>query len=762
MAEAKILVVEDDGIIGRHIQKSLVRLGYECVGVFLSGEEAVENVGPLQPDLVLMDISLAGEMDGVQAAELIRRQENLPVVFLTAYADQQTLQRAKITDPFGYLLKPFDEKILRITIEIAIYKHQIERRLVESEEMLRTLVDNQAEGVSIIDPTGKFMFCNPAMDSILGLKPGESLGKNIRDFTDEANYAKILREIENRRAGLRSVYEVEIFRPTGEKRFLAVNASPWIDKTGNFTGSFVIGNDITEQKQIAANEKQARALAEALRDTGAALNSTLDMEEVLDLVLKNVGRVVQNDYASIMMLEGDKGRLFSHAKHGSSGDDSLCLDDQINWKDYAVISKLVETGQTTVLPVIDSTDAIGPSEHVGWMRSYIGAPLGVKDRVFGCINLGSSTPGFFNQQHAGQLEAFAFQAALALDNARLFMETRKRAHFLSMLNEITRLAIDAVDENQTIGLVVEKMNQLFHSDGALITTWDPELQLTIPAAGFGFEDGSITSQPNKPGELTLTASVLRVGHPLVVEDVSDTPYIDSEQARLFPMRSLLGLPLIADGNPLGAVIIGFKDCHHFTQEEIDNGTQVSSQVALAVSKARLYSQVQRMSITDELTGFYNRRGIFQMGRAMFSEARRSSQNLALIWMDIDHFKSVNDAYGHHIGDQVVAGVAEVCRGSMREHDIVGRYGGEGGDELIVLLPETELDAARHVAERLRQRISSEPIHTEKGPVTVTVSLGLSVLSSQVTDLTGLLIRADQAMYVAKSSGRNCVVVAEEV
>ena len=91
MTEAKVLVVEDDGIIGRHIQKSLERLGYEVVGVFLSGEEAVEKVVALTPDLVLMDISLAGEIDGVQAAELIHRQVNLPVIFLTAYADPQTL-----------------------------------------------------------------------------------------------------------------------------------------------------------------------------------------------------------------------------------------------------------------------------------------------------------------------------------------------------------------------------------------------------------------------------------------------------------------------------------------------------------------------------------------------------------------------------------------------------------------------------------------------------------------------------------------------
>ena len=282
-----------------------------------------------------------------------------------------------------------------------------------------------------------------------------------------------------------------------------------------------------------------------------------------------------------------------------------------------------------------------------------------------------------------------------------------------------------------------------------------------PATGFGYAKDTFLNWKHQPHSLTLTASVLRAGHPLVVDDVRNSPYVDSEMAKAIPLHSLMGLPLIADGSHLGAVMIGFKNYHKFTQEEIDNGAQVSSQVALAVSKARLYSQVQRMAITDELTGFYNRRGIFEIGRVMLNEARHSQQNLALIWLDIDHFKSVNDAYGHHIGDQVVAGVAEICRGSMREHDSIGRYGGEGGDELIVLLPETELEAAQHVAERLRQRIAGQPISTDKGQIAVTVSLGISILSSQVKDLAGLLVRADQAMYVAKTSGRNCVVVAEE-
>ena len=419
------------------------------------------------------------------------------------------------------------------------------------------------------------------------------------------------------------------------------------------------------------------------------------------------------------------------------------------------------TGQPIVISTLSGDEGFASDPRMDWVQSYVGAPLRTRDGVIGFLNLGSKTPGFYQEYHAAQLEAFANQAVLAIVNARLFNETRKRTLFLTMLNDITRLSINMMDEEQTFDAVAEKMTELFQADAALITVWDEGLQLTITAAGFGLSNEVLHSVSMKPGDLTLTASVLRAGHALAVEDVENSPYIDHDLAKTFPMHSMMGLPLIADGIRLGAVLVSFNNPHVFSQEEIDNGEQVSSQVALAVSKARLYTQVQRMSITDELTGLFNRRGIFEKGRAALVEAQRYAKPLALIWLDIDYFKRVNDTYGHHIGDQVVRGVAECCRASVRDRDLIGRYGGEGGDELILMLPETNLADTLQIAERVRQRIASQMFDTDKGPIAVTVSMGISVLHGETIDLTGLLNRADQAMYAAKSAGRNCVVVAEE-
>ncbi|MDR4505988.1 MAG: response regulator [Candidatus Scalindua sp.] len=134
MAKAKIMIVEDEWITAEDIKMSLESLGYTVTSVSSSGEEAIQNAEKGRPDLVLMDIVLKGEMDGIEAARQIRACYNIPIIYLTAYADENTLERASITEPFGYIVKPFVNEDLKISIEIALYKHRIEkerRRLIE-------------------------------------------------------------------------------------------------------------------------------------------------------------------------------------------------------------------------------------------------------------------------------------------------------------------------------------------------------------------------------------------------------------------------------------------------------------------------------------------------------------------------------------------------------------------------------------------------------------------------------------------------------
>jgi diguanylate cyclase (GGDEF)-like protein len=180
----------------------------------------------------------------------------------------------------------------------------------------------------------------------------------------------------------------------------------------------------------------------------------------------------------------------------------------------------------------------------------------------------------------------------------------------------------------------------------------------------------------------------------------------------------------------------------------------ANQAALAIQNARLFSEVSRMAITDELTGLFNRRHLFQLAEKEFDRAKRYERTLSLIMLDIDNFKEFNDTYGHLAGDQVMRALGICCRKSLRRSDIVGRYGGE---EFMFVLPETTLDQAKTYADRLRQRIADLQIPTPKGDLSITVSLGFASLdSASHQELENLISAADAAMYAAKAAGRNCV------
>lgn len=143
MSKSNILVVEDESIVSKDIQQSLKKLGYNISGAASTGEKAIILANETKPDLVLMDIMLKGEMSGIETAEKIKETLNIPVIYLTAYADENTLSRAKVTEPYGYIIKPFKEIDLHTSIEMALYKHSKEQEIIKERDFLYSLVENK-------------------------------------------------------------------------------------------------------------------------------------------------------------------------------------------------------------------------------------------------------------------------------------------------------------------------------------------------------------------------------------------------------------------------------------------------------------------------------------------------------------------------------------------------------------------------------------------------------------------------------------------
>jgi PAS domain S-box-containing protein len=179
MPKANILIVEDEAVVAADLAGKLERSGYRSVGIVADGEDAVESARALAPDLVLMDIRLAGPMDGIKTAERIQATRNIPIVYLTAHSDMATLRRAAATEPFGYILKPFEERDVTTQIEIALFKHQAERRLRESEERYRKLVETAMDSIITFDHAGLILSCNPATEKMFAYRIEEMVGRNI-------------------------------------------------------------------------------------------------------------------------------------------------------------------------------------------------------------------------------------------------------------------------------------------------------------------------------------------------------------------------------------------------------------------------------------------------------------------------------------------------------------------------------------------------------------------------------------------------------
>jgi diguanylate cyclase (GGDEF)-like protein/PAS domain S-box-containing protein len=179
MAQSRIMVVEDETIIAMDIEHTLQRLDYTVTAVAGTGEEAIAQAAATEPQLVLMDIKLRGEMDGVTAAERIRSTLRIPVIYLTAYADDLTLQRAKITEPYGYILKPFDDRELHVTIEMALYKHQTEQQLQRVERWLAATLNSIGDAVIAADSEGRVTFMNPVAEALTGWSQEQASGQAL-------------------------------------------------------------------------------------------------------------------------------------------------------------------------------------------------------------------------------------------------------------------------------------------------------------------------------------------------------------------------------------------------------------------------------------------------------------------------------------------------------------------------------------------------------------------------------------------------------
>jgi PAS domain S-box-containing protein len=261
------MIVEDESIVAEDMKAVLEGFGYAVPAIAFSGEEAVKKAIDIPPDLVLMDIVLKGSMSGMEAVERIRAHADIPVVYVTAYADDNTVRRAKITEPFGYILKPFDARELQTAIEIALYRHQMEKRVKESEQWLATTLRSIGDAVMATDAEGRVTFMNPMAEALTGWKGEEASGRLVTEVLHlrhegepdlaESMVMKVLRE--DMAVDL-AHHHLVLIAKDGTERPIDDSAAPIKDHRGCIIGAVGVFRDITERQQLQERLVQAQKM----------------------------------------------------------------------------------------------------------------------------------------------------------------------------------------------------------------------------------------------------------------------------------------------------------------------------------------------------------------------------------------------------------------------------------------------------------------------------------------------------------------------
>lgn len=305
MPNPRIMVVEDEGIIAQDIKHCLENLGYDVPEVVFTGSEAIKKAELVRPDLILMDIVLKGEIDGIETASEIRKRYNIPIVYLTAYEDDKTLSRAKLTQPLGYILKPFEERYLKSSIEMALYKHEVENKLRDNEEWLKTILDSVGDAVIVTDEKGFVRFMNPMAENITGWKESEAVGKDSR-IVINVIHEDAMKEIEN------PVYRVlrdkmilgrgnhtVLISKQGKEIAIDHNASPMHDINGNISGVVVIIHDISQRRMAEI----------AIKESESKYRNLFDYANDAIFVLSKNGKIISVNNEACRLLDESKQML---------------------------------------------------------------------------------------------------------------------------------------------------------------------------------------------------------------------------------------------------------------------------------------------------------------------------------------------------------------------------------------------------------------------------------------------------------------------
>ena len=506
-----------------------------------------------------------------------------------------------------------------------------------------------------------------------------------------------------------------------------------------------------ENAQLFSYERQRVNQLDTLRITVTELSSKLELSLLLHTILERAIEFLGATGGDLGLFDDETQEIVILTSH-NMGQDYKNTRMAVG---EGAMGLAVQTRTPIIIRNYTSWSNASHQYRDGPWHAVIAAPLLIGDRVVGAIGIVDKHKNRqFSSLDQTMLNHFAENAAIAVENAILFKNIQGANERQVILHRVSQEIVSAsLDSEGIYNAIHYAASQIMPSEAFALTMLE-EANQSIRAVYLVDRSGRVPAQiiPSTHG---LSGRVIRTGKSIYIpdtqaEDKNDTIHFgDTER-----VRSVLAVPMRLRGRVMGMLSAQSYQPNAYKEEDQHLLEMLASYAAIALENLRLFTEIQKLAITDTLTDIYNRRHLFELGQREFSRSRRLYRPLSLLMLDIDHFKEINDTLGHKAGDFALKKLAQIMKTYTREIDILGRFGGE---EFVAVLVETTLEEAYHAAERLRSMIENNFKH-DSTIRHLTVSIGLSDLKPETTSFYHLMDEADAAMYVAKNSGRNQVQI----
>jgi diguanylate cyclase (GGDEF)-like protein/PAS domain S-box-containing protein len=505
----------------------------------------------------------------------------------------------------------------------------------------------------------------------------------------------------------------------------------------------ILGSALVLQKHQQALDMLNKIVSSALQAS--------DLQQMSQALVDQLAGMIGADGCFLTRWDEGAHRTIPQAAYGPFRD--TYREMVLQQDERTITDSVLEAGHSLVIEDSHRSPYVSPRIAALFpSRSLLGMPLVVDGRKLGALLLTFDHFHRFSREEISVSEEAANLIALTLSKFQAMEQANRQAEESETLRKAGAAIAETLNSDEALGRILEQLEKVVPCDTASVQLLRDRYLEIIGGRGWSDMAAVIGMRFRYPGQNPNTV-VIQSRHPYFLENAQNAFEL-FHQYEFSHIRSWLGVPLIVHSKVIGLLEIDASQPNHFTEAHVRMASAFADHVAIWLENARLFNEVQALVLTDSLTGLYNRRGLSTIGQVELNQAERHKRHFSALMLDIDHFKRINDQFGHvEGGDPVLKELASVCRSSVREIDVVSRYGGE---EFVILFPETDLDLAVLVAKRLRKKIALMEVATKAGSIKVTVSIGVATYTASMQNLDELIASADKALYRAKNEGRDRV------